>query len=74
VMNTETYKTRLVAKGSIKKEGFDYDETHAPIARLTTVRILLSIIMSIIINENLYLDQLDVKNTFLHGTFTRDIY
>jgi len=59
-----------VAKGCLQRRGFDYDETYAPVARLTTVRILLSII----INDNLYSDQLDVKNAFLHGTLTQDVY
>ena len=38
------YKARLVIRGCSQKKGFDYDETFAPVARLATVRTLLSII------------------------------
>jgi len=35
-------KVRLDAKGYNQKEGIDYDETHAPLARLEVVRQILS--------------------------------
>jgi hypothetical protein len=35
-------KSRLVAQGYSKKEGIDYEETFAPIARLEAIRILLA--------------------------------
>jgi hypothetical protein len=36
-------KARLVAQGYTKNEGVDFDETFAPIARLESIRILLTI-------------------------------
>ena len=39
----ETYKVRLVAKGYSKKSCFDYEETFALVARIKSIRILLSI-------------------------------
>ena len=35
-------KARLVCKGYSQKEGIDYDETYAPMARIETVRLFLT--------------------------------
>jgi hypothetical protein len=66
----DRYKARLVVKGCAQKKGFDYTETYAPVARLTTVRTLLSVINK----ENLYAQQMDVKNAFLHGNIKEELY
>ncbi|GAB1869619.1 Gag-pol polyprotein [Camponotus japonicus] len=66
----ERYKARLVVKGCSQRKGFDYSETYAPVARLTTVRTLLSVIN----HEVLLASQMDVKNAFLHGHIEEEIY
>ncbi len=57
------YKARLVAKGYAQIYGIDYEETYSPIAKMTTIKVI--IIMATI--KGWFLHQMDVKNAFLHG-------
>jgi hypothetical protein len=61
--NVERYKARLIARGYSQTYDIDYDETFAPVAKMSTVRTLISCAS----NFGWPLHQLDVKNTFLHG-------
>jgi hypothetical protein len=40
----EKYKARFVARGFSQKEGIDYEETFAPVARYTSIRVILVIV------------------------------
>ncbi|XP_060185890.1 uncharacterized protein LOC132615322 [Lycium barbarum] len=64
------YKARLVILDNKQEYGVDYEETFVPVAKMTTVRIIISIATS----QNWSLHQIDVKNTFLHGDLKEDIY
>ncbi|KAG8472627.1 hypothetical protein CXB51_034316 [Gossypium anomalum] len=66
----DRYKARLVAHGFSQQYGQDYDETFSPIARMTTVRAIISLAAS----KGWKLWQLDVKNTFLYGESDRYIF
>lgn len=68
--SVERYKTRLVAKGYTHQEGLDYFETFSLVARMVTVKILLTIIFS----KQWSLVQLDINNAFLHGDLFKDVY
>ena len=63
-------KARLVAKGFTQTYGIDYQETFAPIAKMNTIRILISLV----VHFDWPLCQYDIKNAFLHGDLKEEIY
>ena len=43
----DRYKARLVARGNTQTYGIDYQETFAPIAKINTIRILISLAVNL---------------------------
>jgi hypothetical protein len=64
------YKARLVVKGFAQKKGIDFDEIFSPVVKMNSIRTILSLVVV----EDLHLEQLDVKTTFLHGDLEEEIY
>ena len=66
----EWYNAKLVVKGFTQKKGIDFDEIFFPIVKMNSIRTILSLVTV----EDLHLEQLDVKTTFLQGDLEEDIY
>jgi len=70
IQTLDKYKARLVIKGCSLRKGVDFDQTYSPVARLESVRILLSIAAA----NDFELYQMDVKSPFLNGELEKDIF
>ncbi|KAK0575613.1 hypothetical protein LWI29_003738 [Acer saccharum] len=63
-------KARLVTQGYSQIEGIDFEETFAPVARLESIRLLLSIFCV----HKFKLHQMDVKSAFLNGFLQEEVF
>ncbi|GJT95192.1 zinc finger, CCHC-type containing protein [Tanacetum coccineum] len=66
----DKYKARLVIQGFSQKEGIDFFDTYAPVARISTIRLLLALAAI----HDLVIHQMDVKTAFLNGNLDEEIY
>ncbi|GJZ18534.1 retrovirus-related pol polyprotein from transposon TNT 1-94 [Tanacetum coccineum] len=62
-------KARLVAKGYAQKEGIDFEESFAPVARLEAVQLFVAYAA----HKSFLVYHMDVKTTFLYGTLKEQI-
>ena len=66
----ERYKVRLVTKGYTQTYDIDYHKTFAPVTKMNTVKILLSLAAI----KAWSLNQFDLKNAFLHRDLEDEVY
>jgi len=64
------FKAQFVAKRYTQIYGFDYGDNFSPLAKLTTIRLFLAMVVI----RHWPLHQLDIKNALLHGDLEEEIY
>nr|GEU51084.1 hypothetical protein [Tanacetum cinerariifolium] len=62
-------KSRLIAKGYAQKEGVDFKESFAPVARLEAVRLFIAYAA----DKSFTVYQMDVKTAFLYGPLKEEV-
>jgi hypothetical protein len=68
--NVLRHKAKLVVKGYAQRQGLDYEEVFAPVARLEAIRLLLALD----VNQNWEVHHMDVKSAFLNGDLIEEVY
>jgi hypothetical protein len=63
------HKARLVARGFLQREGINFDDAFAPVARIESVRLLLALAA----REGWCVHHMDVKSVFLNGDL-KEVY
>ncbi len=63
------YKAILVAKGYAQIYGIEYEETYSPIAKMTTLRAIIVVVVA----TRWSLHQMDVNNDLLHGDLQKEM-
>ena len=59
-----------MARGFSEKEGINYDETSSPVARYTSIPVIIS--LTAVLGWKLH--QMDVKTAFLNGEVEQEVY
>nr|GEV81042.1 retrovirus-related Pol polyprotein from transposon TNT 1-94 [Tanacetum cinerariifolium] len=67
--SSSSHYTHLVVRGYRQKEGIDFEESFAPVARMEVIRIFLVYVA----HKSFIMFPMDVKTAFLHGTLKEDV-
>ena len=65
----EKYKARFVARGFSHKEGIDYEENFTLVAKYTSIRLVLALV--VVMKWKIH--QMDVKTSFLNGVMEEEV-
>ena len=68
--SVDKHKVRFVSRGFSQVEGIDYNETFAPVARYSSIRLILALSAQM----GWKIHQMDVKTTFLSGKIEEEVY
>ena len=68
--NIVKHKAWLVAKGYAQREGVDFDEVFALVARIETVRLLIALAAQ----NGWMVHHMDAKSAFLNGELLEEVY
>jgi hypothetical protein len=64
------HKAHLVARGFVQKQGIDFEEVFAPVARMESVRLILAVAA----HEGWKVHHMDVKSAFLNGELAEEVH
>ncbi|WVZ82976.1 hypothetical protein U9M48_030174 [Paspalum notatum var. saurae] len=64
------HKARLVARGFVQREGIDFEEVFAPVARMESVRLVLALAAT----RGWNVHHMDVKSAFLNGELKEEVF
>jgi hypothetical protein len=64
------HKTRLVVKGYVQRQGIDFDEVFAPVARMESVRVMIILAAHL----SWFVHHMDMKSAFLNGDLGEEVY
>jgi hypothetical protein len=64
------HKARLVVKGYAQKQGIDFEEVYALVARMEAIRVLLALAA----HQGWQVHHMDVKSAFLNGDLQEEVY
>ncbi|GAA5883792.1 hypothetical protein JCM1840_006843, partial [Sporobolomyces johnsonii] len=67
---TRALKVRLVAQGYNQRPGLDFRETFAPVAKFTSIRVLLALAAQ----QRMRIQQADVDKAYLHADLNEELY
>ena len=66
----ERRKTRLVAKGFAQRPGFHFNETFAPVARMSSIRLLTALSA----RRGMHIRHLDIASAYLNGDIDEELF